>query len=253
MLTRDSRRVASCQAATNQCRPSPRALLGKPAVVPERSDQCPCDRVSTDSFADVALFICPPDGRSGTTLKMAKKIHILGASGSGTTTLGANLSAALGVRHLDTDEFYWKKTAIPFTETHPIEDRLDQINEEIKSREEWVLSGSLCGWGDPLIRHFTHVVFLWIPWDIREQRLLKREVERFGEDALAPGGNRHAIHTAFIEWASKYDSASPKVRSARVHNDWIAKLPRSIRVIRVNEAYDRDALAQAVLKDLGPT
>lgn len=39
--------------------------------------------------------------------KYEKNIHILGASGVGTSTLGAALSKRLPHTHLDTDNYYW--------------------------------------------------------------------------------------------------------------------------------------------------
>lgn len=41
-------------------------------------------------------------------------IHITGASGSGTTTLGRALAQALGWRYLDADRYYWLPTSPPF-------------------------------------------------------------------------------------------------------------------------------------------
>ena len=38
------------------------------------------------------------------------RIHIFGASGTGTTTLGGTLAAALDCPHLDTDDYFWIKT-----------------------------------------------------------------------------------------------------------------------------------------------
>jgi adenylate kinase family enzyme len=42
------------------------------------------------------------------------RVHIVGASGSGTTTLGKALAARAGCAHLDTDEFFWMPTEPPF-------------------------------------------------------------------------------------------------------------------------------------------
>ena len=33
-------------------------------------------------------------------------VHIVGASGAGTTTLAAALAGGIGARHLDTDDYY---------------------------------------------------------------------------------------------------------------------------------------------------
>ena len=39
-----------------------------------------------------------------------QRIHILGASGSGTTTLGRALAERLQCRHFDTDDYFWLPT-----------------------------------------------------------------------------------------------------------------------------------------------
>lgn len=48
-------------------------------------------------------------------------IHIFGASGSGTSTLGRAVAAGLGWRFLDTDDFFWLPTDPPFTTPRPRE------------------------------------------------------------------------------------------------------------------------------------
>jgi hypothetical protein len=44
---------------------------------------------------------------------MPVAIHITGASGSGTSTLGRALVERLGAVHLDTDDFYWSPVGCP--------------------------------------------------------------------------------------------------------------------------------------------
>jgi adenylate kinase family enzyme len=61
-----------------------------------------------------------------------KRIHILGASGSGTTTLGANLALRYRIKYLDTDSFFWIRSRVPFTEKRPVEERLKEIRREIE-------------------------------------------------------------------------------------------------------------------------
>lgn len=57
------------------------------------------------------------------------KILIFGASGSGKTTLGKAVEKRTDFVHLDSDDYYWKKTKNPFTEKIPLELR----NERIKT------------------------------------------------------------------------------------------------------------------------
>jgi len=44
---------------------------------------------------------------------MIQRIHILGASGSGTTTLGRALAERLQYPHFETDDYFWLPTAPP--------------------------------------------------------------------------------------------------------------------------------------------
>jgi hypothetical protein len=43
-----------------------------------------------------------------------RRIHIVGASGSGTTSLASAIAAQCGHRHLDTDDFFWMPTSPPY-------------------------------------------------------------------------------------------------------------------------------------------
>ena len=76
---------------------------------------------------------------------MKQVIHIFGASGSGTSTLGRCLSAELGYRFLDTDDYFWMPTDPKFTVRRPREERLELMRREIDAAENVVLSGSLAG------------------------------------------------------------------------------------------------------------
>jgi hypothetical protein len=113
----------------------------------------------------------------------------------------------------------------------------------------WVLSGSLDGWGDPLIPRFEHVVFLSAPTELRLARLAKRERERYGAAGIAPGGAQHAQHLDFMAFAAAYDSGEfPGVLSGRHrarHEAWLAALP--VTPIALDGALPTDALVQAVL------
>lgn len=177
---------------------------------------------------------------------MGTRVHILGASGSGTSTLGRALARCLGAAHLDTDDFYWAPSDVPFTVKRSVEERLELLGQSIGERERWVLSGSLCSWGDPLIPLFTHVVFLYVPWDVRRIRLTNRERLRYGEDALMPGGRMHEVSRAFLDWASRYDHAGLEQRSYATHDSWLGRLPDSCDVLRVEEETEIQSLTERV-------
>ena len=50
----------------------------------------------------------------------------------------------------------------------------------MQTSNRWVLSGSLSGWGDPLVPKFDLVVFLFVPNEVQMQRLRAREIQRYG-------------------------------------------------------------------------
>lgn len=148
------------------------------------------------------------------------KIHIFGASGSGTTTLGKALHTTLGYRHLDADDYYWEKTAPPFQIKVPLEKRNQRITKDFLAQENAIISGSMVSWGKEWASAFDLYVFLYLPPAIRMQRLTKREAKRYGE-ALSANEKIRMESKAFLEWASKYEDGTFKGRSLAIHLDWI--------------------------------
>jgi len=151
------------------------------------------------------------------------RVHILGASGSGTTTLAAALATRLGTAHLDTDDFFWLPTVPKFQDIRPPAERTALLASALDRAGGWVLSGSLCGWGDVFIPRFELVVFIYLPPDVRMARLAQREADRYGADAIAPGGAHHAKYETFMTWAAGYDNGDVS-RTRVIHEQWLAAL-----------------------------
>jgi len=182
---------------------------------------------------------------------MTKRIHFVGASGSGTTTLAAALAERVGCPHHDTDEFYWLPSDPPFMHIRERVARTALMRTELEKPGGWALSGSLCGWGDVFIPLFDLVVFLYIPTDLRMTRLRAREVERYGTEKISPGGLLHAGSTEFLEWAAGYDEFGLENRSLRVHNEWLARLPGPVlRLDRVTSVEDNLAEVLRALREM---
>ena len=179
---------------------------------------------------------------------MNRRIHILGASGSGTTTLGSALSQSLAVRHFDSDDYFWVRTTIPFTEKREIAARVEMLRQDLLSQDEWVLSGSLCDWGDFAIPLFSLVVFLWVAPAVRMERIMAREISRYGIEALSPGGWFHRNHLEFMEYAASYDSGGLDIRSRQLHEQWLGNL--SCQVLRIEEALPLPDLTARVITQL---
>jgi adenylate kinase family enzyme len=153
------------------------------------------------------------------------RIHIVGASGSGVTTLGRALADTLAIPHHDTDDYFWQPTVPPYQKKRERAERLRLMQEVFLPRADWILSGSLEGWGDDIIPYFDLVIFVSTPREIRLQRLRAREAAHFGSDAVAPGGWRHHDTEDFVEWASHYEDGDREGRSLAKHTAWLATLP----------------------------
>jgi adenylate kinase family enzyme len=154
-----------------------------------------------------------------------RRIHVMGASGSGVTTLGRALADAMALPCHDSDDYFWLPTTPPYRVQRDRSDRLRLMEEVFLPRADWVLSGSLAGWGDPLIPKFDLVVFMRTPREVRLARLRAREATHFGADAVAPGGWRHDDTEAFVDWASHYEDGDREGRTLDKHLAWLARLP----------------------------
>jgi hypothetical protein len=55
--------------------------------------------------------------------------------------------------------------------------------------------------------------------------LRAREVQRYGDEAIAPGGALHQVHVEFLDWAARYDTGGPEMRSRDLHETWLSNLP----------------------------
>jgi adenylate kinase family enzyme len=78
-------------------------------------------------------------------------VHIFGASGSGTSSLARGLATRLSTQCFDTDDFFWEPGDPPFTVVRPVAARLDLMQQVFLPRRDWILSGSLMKWGDPVV------------------------------------------------------------------------------------------------------
>jgi adenylate kinase family enzyme len=161
-----------------------------------------------------------------------QRIHILGASGSGVTTLGRALAARLGCPCFDCDDYFWLPTDPPYQVKRERAQRQELLLRDLSAHDSWVLSGSACGWGDVVIPLLDAVVYLRLPTAVRLERIRRRERERFGDEVL-PGGTMHAAYRKLMDYAALYDTGDEGVRSRRLHERWLSGL--SCKVIRIEE------------------
>lgn len=167
------------------------------------------------------------------------KVHIVGASGSGTTTLARALAPALAATALDSDDYFWLPTQPPFHARRDRALRNQLIMADLERYPRAILSGAIIDWGDDLEHAFDLVVFLSLPHDLRVRRLRDRELTRYGH-----------VNEAFIAWAAGYDDDPPTspTRNRRRQHEWLSE--RRCPVLRLEDdltVADRVALTLAQL------
>lgn len=177
-----------------------------------------------------------------------RSIHITGASGSGTTTLGRALAARLGWAHLDSDDFFWIKTEPPFQTKRETQERTDLLLAALGKSPAWVLSGSIMGWSGLEPPGFDLVIFLSLSNDIRMARLKAREEERYGAAVLEPGGSQHQESAAFLAWAAAYEEAETVGRNRIAHERWLAE--QACPIVRLDSANSVQHNVEAVVARL---
>lgn len=133
--------------------------------------------------------------------------------------MGRVLATELGYPHFDADDYYWLSARPSYTVKREVAERNSKLRIDLQENLSWVLSGSIDGWESGAEHLLTLVVFLYVPQELRLERLHERECEEFGA-AIRPGGEMHAGYEEFIAWAGRYDTAGMEQRSLARHRAW---------------------------------
>ena len=175
---------------------------------------------------------------------MKPVIHLFGAAGSGTSTIGKRIAAEMGYLHMDTDDYHWLPVEPFFTRKRPIPERLMLMEDDIAASPGAVVSGALI----PL---FTLCIRVDTPRDVRLARIKTREYARFGQRIL-PGGDMYLQHLDFLDWAALYDTGDVTVRSKALHDQWQKQLQCPVLTVNGAAALDTTmAQIHAVLTRMG--
>lgn len=174
-------------------------------------------------------------------------IHIYGASGSGTSTLGVFISEQLGYTFIDTDDYFWLPTNPKYTMKRDVTERIQMMKKDIFQTDKVVISGSLVDWGDELIPYFTLTIRVVTDKEVRIKRLKEREKEHFGS-RIEPDGDMYKTNKEFIDWATAYDTGDVNMRSKAKHDEW-QKLLQCKQII-VNGEEDLNYNLELVKKEI---
>ena len=154
---------------------------------------------------------------------LGMKVLIFGASGVGTSTLASEIERFTDFKHLDLDDFYWKKTEPPYELKVPLAERNMNLKTAFYGCDNVVLSGSISTWGAEWSQAFDLAIFMYMEPAKRLERLRKREEGRYGSELLKSSSLQEKME-AFLLWASKYDLENFEGRSISMHRSYCAAL-----------------------------
>ncbi|HSP21325.1 MAG TPA: shikimate kinase [Planococcus sp. (in: firmicutes)] len=127
------------------------------------------------------------------------KIQIIGGSGTGKTTLGKFIGEKERLKWIDTDNYIWKDNV--FTESYPVEERVEMYRRDMESFKDYVASGSVYAWYKDGFSDRDLLVFLYLDENLRLERLRAREVQRNSRLSLDEQGE---VTNEFLQWCQTY-------------------------------------------------
>lgn len=122
-----------------------------------------------------------------------RRIHVVGVTGSGKTTLARALAQRYGIPHIELDALYWGPNWTPV----PQELFSERVQHAV-SQPEWVVEGNYHSVRDYMWSRAMHLVWLDYPLALVLWRLLKRTIPRIISKEMLWGTNQERFTTAFM-------------------------------------------------------
>jgi adenylate kinase family enzyme len=121
------------------------------------------------------------------------RIAIIGATGSGKTTLARKLAQRLSIPHIETDSVYWGPKWSPV----PLEEFRHRMDVATRSKQ-WVIDGNYSKVRDLVLGRADTAVWLDYPFLLVFWRLFHRSVPRIFSREELWNGNRETFRGMFL-------------------------------------------------------
>jgi len=129
-----------------------------------------------------------------------QRVLIIGAGGSGKTTVARRLAERTGLPLIHLDSLYWRAGWQPT----PAEEWRATV-EQLVARQRWIVDGNYGGTLDLRLRACDTVVFLDLPRLVCLWRVLARQLRHVGAvRPELPAGCRERLSWEFLVWIWTY-------------------------------------------------
>lgn len=181
---------------------------------------------------------------------IGQRVHVLGNSSSGKSTLGLRLSRALGVPFVELDALNWEPGWVGLNDTDPEE--LERRFRAATAGDGWVVAGSYTRFSQRTFwPRLQTVVLLDLPLVQLVWRMLTRSWRRWRSREVLWGTNRERFWPQLMFWR-KEDSLLWWIvtQHTRKRDRWVEYMadPRwsGIRFVRLTSSREIEAFVESV-------
>ena len=181
---------------------------------------------------------------------IARRIHILGNTGAGKSTLAARLARALDVPFVELDALNWEPGWVGLNATNP--EALEQRIREATAGDGWVVAGSYIGFSQRVFwPKLQTVVWLDLPLAQLVWRIVARSWRRWRSKELLWGTNYERFWPQLMVWRKEKSliwwAVIQQRRKRRSMLEYMAD-PRwaHVRFVRLTSAAEIEAFTRAV-------
>lgn len=128
-----------------------------------------------------------------------KRIHIVGSTGSGKTSLAAEVSMRLDIPHTEMDSLHWQENWLPAEEA-----KFREAVHDAVSGDTWIIDGNYSRTRPIIWSRVGTVVWLDYPVIVPFCRLFRRSLRRVFFKELLWGRNRESFREQFLSRESLF-------------------------------------------------
>lgn len=169
---------------------------------------------------------------------MGHKILLCGGNGAGKTTLGRALAALSGYAFRDAEDYYFsqKEGEYAYGKARAKDEAAALLLRDLEAYEDFIFASVMGNFGEEALSRFTHAVFVYVPKEVRLERVRDRSYRKFG-DRMRPGGDLYEKEQGFFQMV--------EARPPRQVEDWLETV--SLPVFQVDGTCPPEENARRIL------